>query len=239
MKRLGLAALLGAASLISGCSNAAEVHYRVTVEIEDNGERRSGSSVWSWKLSEPTVALASAYDGEFRGEAVAVDIGDGVLFALLRDEDNNPGTVQMWPERLFADLGSGSGDRVRSLRQIAGNVGAVRELPRFRPAISDSRPPTVQYPMLVRFRDLGQPESLERVDPAALDGAFGAGVRLTRITVEITDDPVTTGLRSRLPWLEQVGRSRATILPNPPRRPDEATPIQFVEPSAFSTELYQ
>ncbi len=97
----------------------------------------------------------------------------------------------------------------------------------------------VQYPMLVRFRALDRPESLEAVDPDALGDAFGAGVELKRISVEITDEPVTVGIEKRLPWLEQVGRLRSTLIPNPPTRMKDATPVQFVSPSDFTTELYK
>ncbi|HZF41958.1 MAG TPA: hypothetical protein VEZ48_00945 [Sphingomonadaceae bacterium] len=48
----------------------------------------------------------------------------------------------------------------------------------------------MQYPLLVRFRELNWPESLEAVAPDALDQAFGPGVKLKRITAHITDEPV-------------------------------------------------
>ena len=234
-----MAAVAGLFMMLGACGNSAEIRYRVTVEVDDNGAHRSGSSVMSFTLSKPTVALASPYDAEFKGEAVAVDLGgEQVLFALLKDESGDLGTVPMLPEKVFADLTSGS-ERVRNLRQIASNEGLVRELPRFGPRISDSREPFVQYPLLVRFRDLDQPESLEAVAPDALGQGFGSGVKLKRITVQITDDPVTNDIKKRLPWLEQVGRTRATLIPNPPRLLKDSVPIQRVSSSDFSTELYK
>ena len=53
------------------------------------------------------------------------------------------------------------------------------------------------------FRDIRDPKSVERVDPAALDKSFGAGVTLRRITVAVTNDPVTTGIEKRLGWLPE------------------------------------
>ncbi|MDJ0979954.1 MAG: hypothetical protein QNI87_15620, partial [Erythrobacter sp.] len=41
----------------------------------------------------------------------------------------------------------------------------------------------------------------ERVDPDDLSASFGEGVELQRITVELTDEPVTTGIEERLGWL--------------------------------------
>ena len=225
--------------ILGACSNSAEVRYKVTVEVDDNGTQRAGSSVMSFALGKPTVALVSPYNAKFRGEAVAVDLGNGrTLFALLVDEQGDGGGIQMLPERLFKDLSSGS-ERVRNIKDIASNEGLVRDVPRFWPAISDSREPMVQYPLLVRFRSPDQPESIEAVAPDALDLAFGPGVRLKRITAEITDAPVSDGIKRRLPWLEEVGRVRGTLIPNPPRFLKDTTPIQRVNPSDFTTELYK
>jgi hypothetical protein len=224
--------------ILAACARPAEVHYKVIVDVDDNGTLRSGSSVWSFQLSKPTIALASPYDARFRGEAVAVDLGRrGILFALLVDEDGNSATGQMWPENLFADLGSGS-ERVRNIRRISSHAGLNRELPRFFPAISKSREPMVQYPLLVRFRTLNRPDSLEAVHPDALDKTFGTGVKLRRISIQITDEPVTVGIERRLPRLKDVGKARSTLIPKPPRRMADAKPVQLVSPSDFSTELY-
>lgn len=235
-----MAALVGLAVSMSGCGKSSEVRYKVTVEIDDNGTLRSGSSVWSFTLSEPTVALATPYDGKFRGEAVEVDLGGGrALYALLVGEDNEESLVQMWPEHLFEDLSSSRSDRIRILRDVASNEGVERSLPRWGPRLSDSRAPMGQYPMLVRFRDRNDPTSLEAVDPDALDRSFGPGVSLKAIKIQITDEPVTTGIKARLNWLEPVGRERSTLIPDPPRALKDGAPIQFVSPGAFTTELYK
>jgi hypothetical protein len=51
----------------------------------------------------------------------------------------------------------------------------------------------------VTFGDIKDPTSVARVDPDDLAASFGAGVKLKAITVEITDDAVTTGIEKRLP----------------------------------------
>ena len=225
--------------MLGACSNAAEVRYKVSVEVDENGAQRSGSSVMSFKLMKPTVALASPYDAKFKGEAVAVELGNGqTLFALLKNENGEPTAFPMVPENLFRDLTTGS-ERIRNIRQIASNVGLARELPRVGPRISDSRDPFVQYPLLVRFRDPDRPESVEAVRPDALDEAFGAGVKLKRIMVQITDEPVTDTMKKRLPWLEDVGRLRGSLIPNPPRLLKDAAPVQLVSSGDFTTELYK
>ena len=64
------------------------------------------------------------------------------------------------------------------------------------------------YPMLVTFTDIDDPKSVQRVDPANLAASFGPGIRLKRITVEVTDDDVTTGIEKRLRWLDHLEQYR-------------------------------
>ena len=59
------------------------------------------------------------------------------------------------------------------------------------------------YPMLVTFEDLDDPTSVNKINPDDLAASFGEGVELKRITVQLTDDPVTTGIDERLEWLER------------------------------------
>jgi hypothetical protein len=63
--------------------------------------------------------------------------------------------------------------------------------------------------MLARFDPSGDPLSGKAVQPDDLASAFGAGVRLTRATMQITDDPVTWYLERRLPWISELRGSIA------------------------------
>jgi hypothetical protein len=189
-----LFAMLGLLAL-GGCNRPAEVHYRVTVEVNDRGTIRSGSSVWAFALSKSALPLASAYNYRFRGEAVAVDLpGRGTLFALLSE--------RLYPENLFGDFKRPKSgpprfpDRVEDLRHIKTMTGASAELDCANPPW-----PGVSCPPLVRFRDPHNPATVEKVDPGNLAVNFGPGVKLGRVTVEITEDPVTVGIQEKLPWL--------------------------------------
>jgi hypothetical protein len=66
------------------------------------------------------------------------------------------------------------------------------------PAAGGSDDIADKWPMLVTFTNLRDPMSVERVDPANLSAQFGEGVRLRRITVQVTDDDVTEGMEERL-----------------------------------------
>ena len=54
-----------------------------------------------------------------------------------------------------------------------------------------------EIPMLVRFRDIDDPKSVEEVDPEDLAKSFGPGVKLARVTIEMTRDPVTKGIKKQ------------------------------------------
>jgi len=89
--------------------------------------------------------------------------------------------------------------------QLDAKDDSTKNLAYFMDALNRLKPkgdtPIESMPLLVRFRDPNDPKTVERVDPNDLAASFGAGVKLTRATVEITDDPLTTGIEKRLPWL--------------------------------------
>ena len=57
--------------------------------------------------------------------------------------------------------------------------------------------------MLVTFDDPADPTSVKLVDADDLATTFGRGVSLKRITLQMTGDPVTTGIGKRLQWLSK------------------------------------
>jgi hypothetical protein len=58
--------------------------------------------------------------------------------------------------------------------------------------------------MFVSFGDIDNPRTVETANPHDLASRFGAGVRLRGVIVQITDDPVTSGIEKRLSWLRQL-----------------------------------
>lgn len=85
--------------------------------------------------------------------------------------------------------------------------------------------PRSHYPLLVTFTDTADPTTVREVDPDNLGTTFGSGVSLKRITLEITDEPVTEGkIESVLGWLDDPN-----VLKNPGWRN---------LPSLFQTTIY-
>lgn len=190
--------------ILPGCAfaddNAPDYRYRLTVEVDTPQGLRTGSSViqveQSLGLAGGSPANSQIYR-RVRGEAVAVDLPDGrTLFALLRSESDSE-----WAETVVPRVAPKTGgSRNKPRFDTALNLRGKAELPRTFPAYAwiDERS---AYPMLVTFGNLADSTSVAQVDPDDLAMTFGEGVKLKRITVELTDDPVTGGIEQRLEWL--------------------------------------
>ena len=188
-----LALLMAIPLALTGCKvNRSDYRFRMTVEVETPQGLRSGSSVYA-------VWAANDFPGSQKrlwrvsGEAVAVDLPDGrTLFALLRTNAHFEDMVGLSMTALDPGFTS-QYDVVGTAKRFEAMDGNGRE------ALVDP----ANYPMLVTFRDIDDPASVELVDPDNLAASFGEGVKLKRITVQITDDSVTTGIEKRLGWLKR------------------------------------
>ena len=168
--------------------------YRLTVEVATPQGLRTGSSVIELHYSGLHTGIGWASGGGYdvKGEAAAVDLGGGhVLFALLTRPGASDGAAQ-YVTSAFPMPSSTTADYFAKLR-ARRDVGVL---------------PTSAYPMLVTFGDVRDPKSVVAVDPADLAKSFGAGTKLTRITVQMTDEPVTKAIEKRLGWLTNLDAYR-------------------------------
>ncbi|MCF3639022.1 hypothetical protein LXM94_03465 [Rhizobium sp. TRM95111] len=165
-------------------------HQRLTVEVETPAGIASGSSVTSVSHIFQPLLLPDikSYLTDVTGEATVVKLPQSrYLFALL------PGT------------------ETRALRAFNLYLGEPREQA---PSLMAREGETVVlqpdlYPLLVTFDNLNDPASVKRVDPFALEAAFGSGYRLASVTLTITDEPVTHGpVESLLRWLGKYPEPR-------------------------------
>ena len=204
MMRRSLLQLLGTGLLglaLPACSSAEDsapdYRYRLTVEVETPDGLRTGSSVIEVRQLIGRSTMGGFNEQIFykiRGEAVAVDLpGDRTLYALLRSGDD----VE-WAARVIPFLAPNAGDenRLDDLLLLKGK----KDLPRTWPPVGNlgERP---AYPLLVTFGDEAEPTSVMLLDPDDLAATFGKGVKLKRITAQLTEDPVTSGIEGRLKWL--------------------------------------
>jgi hypothetical protein len=53
----------------------------------------------------------------------------------------------------------------------------------------------------VTFADVNDPKSVIEVDPNNLQATLGPNITWNEITLESTDEPISTGIEKKLPWL--------------------------------------
>ena len=198
---MGLGTDLGLAS----CKpRGSTINYRLTLEVEADGIVYSGSGVIEtrWYNQSYLKGLANGIPWvvHCRGEAVSVDLGSrGVLFALLTGvKTNAAGTGQFYfpedPQQvLLTQVGLASQGRITP--EVLNSLSHRRDV---------LQVPKSGLPMLVRFRDIHDPITVEQVDPENLAASFGPGVELHGATIAVTDEPVSSGIDKKLDWLKTL-----------------------------------
>ena len=187
------------------------VHFRMTYEVETPEGLKTGSSVLAATYTRQPLIVGRSFRSKTEGEAVVVDLGRrGTLYALLStpSRPGGDGHVEMLKDvfGLHAETDVPGASSVYNFAAVSGR----RELTYSQPWIVPETQRTMSWilPNLVRFRDEADPKSVETVDPLNLAATFGEGVRLERVIIEITDDPVTKGIERRLPWLPNYYNKR-------------------------------
>lgn len=197
MARRGVMRLLGGLAVVTvaGCDpfvRSASYRFRMTVEIETPQGLRRGSSVMEVVAQKGSFSLGDTTGNGvgLAGEAVIVDLPTGPVFVLLELPDARGPLASVATVALAPDARGGDGSNFFSaVKRLGGWFGsASAELPR------------ESWPMMVRFRDINDPKSVERVDPQVI------GVK--RIALETTGDGMTVGIRDRLQWMGAFPETR-------------------------------
>jgi hypothetical protein len=184
------------------------VRYRLTLEADVGGERKHGSSVVEVTYSKNNDPISRAeFTIDFRGEAVILDLGArGALFALLKGDTDSRSGPEYIVFRAFNLPGGAMPSPIMHGLSVISRLAGKVDLP------------LTSLPLLVRFRDLKDPMSVERVDPLDIAKSFGAGTKLVRATLEIvptgiwplnriglTGESTATEIEKRLTWLRGLG----------------------------------
>jgi hypothetical protein len=183
--------------------------YRLTVEVETPEGRKSGSGVMA---VHPDRSYTRRGQTRTLGNAVFVDLGQGKnLVALLAHVDNNKLVLDDMNYVALRAYAAAAGKRVpfSEMSRMTGIVPVKGEL----------------VPVLVSFADPATPGSAKLVPPGDAEAVLGKGYRLQEISAEVVPngywpldfggalgEPVTRGIRARLPWLNGAENPAAVAL---------------------------
>jgi hypothetical protein len=195
---LRLVALVAMGLCLAGCGKTETYRYKLTLAVDTPEGVKRGSSVVEVLFYEVRIPARGTMH-KLRGEALYLDLGPGKrpLIALLTNQLHPKYDKEMRWSRdagpsdnlLFPLYGvTPSADFMGDLRRIA----VVRGPRRLAPA---------DLPDLVTFADVNDPKSVIEVNPNDLQATLGPNINWNEITLEITDEPIATGIETKLPWL--------------------------------------
>lgn len=201
---LGLmaAAILIALLVAKWNRDAVTVHYQTTLEVEVDGAVHIGSGVMSMRLVETRQSWGTTGIGfQVAGEAIPVDLGDGRFLYLSMSggdavwiegwNDHASHVMTHWKFLMVAFRG----------HSVRGFAPMFRHWKQERPVVDV---PLLILPKLYLSADPDDPASFRFVKPDSLPAM---GIRIQRVTVAITDIPVTRGrIAGHLPWLDGFDR---------------------------------
>jgi hypothetical protein len=193
--RLAVAAVMALA--LTACGRSESYRYKLTLAVNTPDGVKRGSSVVEVLFRDVSIPERGIMH-KLRGQALFLDLGPGArpLVALLTSRLHPKyGSAMRWTpdagpgDSLLSQLyGPALPDFMENVSHVAHMRGPRRISPN-------------DLPDLVTFADINDPKSVIEVDPNNLQAALGPGVSWNEITLESTDEPVTTGIKANLPWL--------------------------------------
>jgi hypothetical protein len=174
--------------------------YKLSLAVETPDGIKTGFNVV--EISHASVSIpAGGTMTRARGEALYLDLGPGrrPLIALLTGHRDEKGRYGNWGEfspfnllaRLYGERFTDYGMKNENIPVLVAHRGA-KEI-----AAGGG-----DLPDLVTFGDINDPKTVMAVDPKALEATLGPGIKWKSITLEVTDEPLTTGIETKLGWLK-------------------------------------
>lgn len=191
-----LAGSAGAA--LTGCASSNKaLRYRITIEVDTPLGLRTGTSVLESVYNNGN-AFENSARAWTRGQAPYVDLGNGrYLFSTLSDPFEKSAMFQILLKVLrhpetkppLSDPDRSAVDQANTTKPF----GIVRRQ---------------DYPLLITFRNVEIPETVEEVDPADLSTIFGQGHAVKSITIQVLDrnEHLTKGFEDRFPEIAKFDR---------------------------------
>lgn len=193
--------------------------YRMTVEIEANGQVHTGTGVIGVSAVNQTAleGLLASFDMNYWGQAPVVDLGkDGVIVAILRPTGFPPSyqPPPAYPDNIAMsayyglEWGVPHSDVARNFRNLHNQTGQR--------TLEPSR-----YPCFVWLPNPENPATARPVMPTVFSKVIAPSVRLRSVKVEITTDRNNNEIFKKLPWLSEMREEERKKPVRVPREPYE------------------
>jgi len=201
---LGLAVTAMAAPL-AGCGRTESYRYKLTLAVNTaEGVKRASSvvEIVFWNVSVPERGIMH----KLRGEALYLDLGPGarpliaLLTSYLHPEDRNR-TYDEFIKSIRWTQDAGPGDNILSELYGHRSPDFMDNVARIAHMRGPHKITPTDLPDLVTFANTSDPNSVILVDPNNLQATLGPNITWHEITLEMTDEPVTKGITTKLTWL--------------------------------------
>lgn len=192
---LTVTCLVVAGLLLSGCSSPPDSYrYQITVEVETPQGPVSGSTIREITYRDNPFAIIQ------KGEAVILDLPDDrtVYVPMETDTRDLHFATFYWDE--FARAKTQNGFGTPEFKKWLDKANETRQLFTL-PESSEVARRGIAYPRIAYFDNESDPLTVRLANADQLESILGAGHRLKRITVQMTDEPVTSSIEYRLTWL--------------------------------------
>jgi hypothetical protein len=184
------------------------VRFRLTMEVMDGDQIRTGSSVIEVEYPIYPDGLfpgQNTGDRQVTGYAVTVDLGQkGLLFLTFHDGTRSEAQERKRFRCLLTDIAclpfAAYGTPSRGVDSLFRNQkAALDEL------LRQNGPREIAFenlPELVRFLNISDKATERIVSPFDLSASFGPGVQLNRVALELTTAPITPEPKTWPGWLK-------------------------------------
>lgn len=192
------------------------VRFRLTLEVKDGEQIRTGSSVLEvgYPVGPDSLNTGTSSFRRVIGYAVTVDLGQkGLLFLTFFNAHRTSKQVIELNKSIFCTL-----DEVPCLPFVAyagpGSLSVTSKPSEQKAALDQllrqSGPrdvPFIALPQLAKFLDINDKSTKRIVSPFDLSASFGPGVELNRVVLELTRDAITPVPQIWPQWLKVKGEN--------------------------------
>jgi hypothetical protein len=192
-----LGALVVMSLCLAGCGRTESYSYKLTMAVNTPDGVKRGSGVVEVVFRQVWFPQRGTMH-KLRGEALYLDLGPGArpLIALLTRKLPKGGSGRHWTR----DAGPDTRWMARIYDQTPSQ-DFIEDVPRLARMRGPRPIASADLPDLVTFADVKDPNSVVEVDPNDLQATLGPNITWHEITLESTGEPITTGIRVKLPWL--------------------------------------